>query len=86
MANMKDGWIYNRINFFLSSEPTKSHSLKSICNFVGCDKRSVNQCLYAMLKNGMVFKTQESCPPKWQIAYKEHQLNAFSYRSSSDMS
>lgn len=71
MANVKDDWIFNRIYFFLSSEPNKSHSLKSICDFVQCDKRSINKCLYAMSKIGMVKKTQESCPPKWMFVNKE---------------
>lgn len=86
MASTKGDWVFNRIYLFLSSEPNKSHSVKSICNFVVCDKRSVNKCLYAMLSIGMVRKTQESCPPKWQIVCKEQPFNTLSYRSSSDMS
>lgn len=67
MASMNDDWIYSRIYSFLSSEPNKSHSLKSICDFVKCNKRSVNRCLYTMSKIGMVRKTQEKCPPEWQL-------------------
>lgn len=76
MASMDSSLVHFKIRKFLSKEPRKSHSLKSICEFVGCDKKLVNKLLYSMEKLGMVMKTQESNPPKWQILDKKYDFSS----------
>lgn len=80
---MDEGLVYGKIRKFLSKQPQKSHSLKSICEFVGCDRQIVNKVLYSMAKLGIVKKTQESKPPKWKMSNKKHDLSSDEDSSSS---